>query len=311
MLQAVQTPIREPLLDLFAPFDSRRRVRSIRRLATAVVCVLAGSGAILSAGDDRPDAQALRRGWQAESQLQFAKAREIFDSAGQSRQATLGKALALLNIQPKTRGNVNASAGMLEKLLSENPDDAIGIAAAYWLGRVDQLHRYEPDPGRAADRFERLFDRHRQSYLGQMALVKAALIRLYDPADRSDRGEMIDRWAARGRALTHADAVRDFHLLLADAAGRFDLPPEVALEHLQAVDAVGVRSRKTRSDLLVRIAEYARRAGQAELAIASYARFLEAFPLDHRAYTVARRRDRLAGSSTTRPAAAPAGAGHD
>lgn len=304
-------------LDLFAPLHTQRRARSTRRLATAVLVVLAGSGAILSAGDDGPDARALRRGWQAESQLQFAEARAIFDAAGDSRQARLGKALALLNIQPKTRGNVDASAGVLEKLINENADDAAGMAAAYWLGRVDQLHRYEPDPARAAERFEQLFDRHRQSYLGQMALVKAALIRLYDPADRSGRGEMIARWAARGEALTHADAVRDFHLVLADAADRFAQPPQVALEHLLAVEAVGVRSRKTRSDLLVRIAEHARRAGQVEQAIAYYDRSLKAFPLDHRAHTVAERHDRLAGAEApttkpaTRPATAPAGAGHD
>jgi hypothetical protein len=72
-----------------------------------------------------------------------------------------------------------------------------------------------------------------------MALVKAGMIRLYDPDEDVDRRAVLAELEAAGHRLTHQDPKRDFHLMLAAAIGRFELGDEEALEHLLAAAQAG------------------------------------------------------------------------
>jgi tetratricopeptide (TPR) repeat protein len=233
-------------------------------------------GVIATAGALADDAA-----WRDAARLLVDDAHRQFVARGDR----LGEAIALLNVQPKTSGNIERAAELLDRLRGA---DEIGIAATYYLARLEQIHRFRPNPQRALALYAELFRQHPHHPLAQSGVVKAALMRLY--GGDADFAEI----EASGRQLTIPEAVRDFHLALADAAGRLNLPAEKQLEHLLVVERVGVAKRKTAADLYVRIAELARESGRAELARQFYGKFLAEFPNDQRVRLV---KERLAGTN--------------
>lgn len=228
----------------------------------------------VAAGDDLAEA------WLKAARMLPAEAHREFAAAAESREVLLGRAVTLLNVPPVTPGNLERAARWLESLRG---DDEVGIAATYFLARLEQVHRMPPNPERALRLYEELYHRHPQHPLAQMGWVKAAIWRVYEP------GTDFAALERSGEGLTDPQAVRDFHLAMADAAGRLRLPAEKQLEHLLAVDRVGVAKRKTAGDVWVRIAELAREAGQMELAREYARRFLAEFPNDQRAHLVRER----------------------
>lgn len=211
-----------------------------------------------------------------------------FEKAGTHREAQLGLAVTLVNVQPKTSANIERAAAILEVLRG---NDELGITATYYLARLEQVHRFTPDPGKALERYDQLYREHPGHPLAQMGVVKAALLRLYITRLPFEEVE------ATGVKLSDPDAVRDFHLVLADAAGRLGLSDEQALKHLLAAEQAGLAKRKTAGDVWIRIGELARLSGKRDLAARYYGKFLEDFPNDQRAFLVRERSTALRGGS--------------
>lgn len=250
----------------------------MKRTAAVGVMWAVGSGLIAAVcvAADEP----LATTWLKAARMLPAEAYREFAAAPASREVLLGRAVTLLNVPPVAPGNLERAATWLESLRG---DDEVGIAATYFLARLEQVHRMPPNPERALALYEELYRRHPQHALAQMGWVKAAIGRVYEP------GVDFAAIERSGEGLTDPQAVRDFHLALADAAGRLRLPAEKQLEHLLAVDRVGMARRKTSGDVWVRIAELARETGRRELAREYARRFLAEFPNDQRAHLVRER----------------------
>ena len=107
--------------------------------------------------DTSPDR---RRGWQELSLLNAGEAQQRFAAAAladpASREARLGLALALLQLRSRTPGNIAAAGQLLETLRAESAGDDAGIAAAYYLARIQQLHGFTPDRAAATTGYRAL-----------------------------------------------------------------------------------------------------------------------------------------------------------
>jgi len=85
----------------------------------------------------------LHAGWQDLALVNASDAQRVFATAQEtnpaSREARLGAALTLLQLRSHTPSHVADSAELLENLRRENPNDDVGIGAAYYLARIQQL----------------------------------------------------------------------------------------------------------------------------------------------------------------------------
>ncbi len=209
--------------------------------------------------------------------------RNFARQAGPNREARFGEAVTLLNLQPKTGANLDRAASLFTDIIATEPADGLGVSARYYVARIAHVHRTSPDDATALRIYRELADLSSPHPLAQRALVQLALMEIFEP--RLDPAEVrvrFERLTARGAALTESSAVRDFHLVMGDAALRFNLGEAIALDHLLAADRVGLARAATQRDTWVRIAELGRRTGRNDIAVTYYQRFLENFPRDSR-----------------------------
>lgn len=204
------------------------------------------------------------------------------------REVRLGRAVTLLSRQPTSQSQTDTAAALLEALIAEDGDDEAGVSAAFALARLEQLHRPIDADGtpRAVELYRGLAERHPGHELGQMARVKLAMIRLYEP---SGEGREMERWREVepwGVSLRDPAALRDFHLLLADACAAFGGPDELQLDHLLRAEATGELSGRQLTNTLVRLAQLGRATGRREVHERFGRRFVAEYPRDERAHTV-------------------------
>ena len=205
------------------------------------------------------------------------------------REATYGQAVMMLSAQPVTRGNIDKSVKLFQAVIQANPSDDMGISAQYFLGRVEQAHRFELNPQGAIAIYKELYRKYPEHPLVQRAFVKLVLLSLYDRITDTERASRFTAFEAAGSGLRDHDAIRDFHLLMAAACEKFGLGQEKRLGHLLAVDSVGVSKADTKAVLLVSIGEVARKLRHKDLALTYYRRFLKECHRDYRVYTVEQR----------------------
>lgn len=224
-----------------------------------------------------------------------SEAHDVFeDHPPENRTARFGEAVTLINLQPKTRSNLDRAETLFSIVAARDGDDELGVSARYYLARIAQFHRPSPDLPEALRIYHQLAASESRAALAQRALVQIALIELFEPGvPKSEVAARFDRLALRGKALTEPSARRDFNLVMGDAALRFELGDTVALDHLLAADETGLARPITQRDTWVRIAELARRAARDEIAITYYRRFLDTFLRDSRNTMVNRRLNAL------------------
>lgn len=206
------------------------------------------------------------------------------------REARFGEAVTLLSLQPKTDTNLDRAASLFAALIAAKADDDLGISARYYLARIPQVHRATPDNAAALVLFRELDALNSPHPLAQRAVVQIALIELFEPRlPASEIRSRYDRLAARSATLTEPSALRDFHMVMGDAALRFSLGETLALDHLLAADRAGIARAITQRDTWLRIAELARRTGRTDVSKTYYSKFLDTFPRDSRRLTVKER----------------------
>lgn len=239
--------------------------------------------------------------WRSTTLNLFKEAHQTF-AAEDGPEATLGEALTLLVIQPKTAANVDKAAALLSALAAGSSDlaDERAQTALYYLGRIEQVHRQTPDPAAARRHFDRLITAAPAGFWAQQAVVKRALIDLYDQEiSEETRRARFDVLVAQAAALAHDGARRDLSLLLADTALQFGYGQDLALTLLLQADAAGVVRKTEVAHVWVRIGELARILGRAGIARDYYERFLKAYPRDGRVLLI---RERLAELLAPAPA---------
>ena len=149
----------------------RLRVARLLGLGLAMTAPVSSAGASPDVESDSPSSpwRLASRGLVEEAHEEFSR---LVKSGGESRESRFGTAVTLLNVQPKTAGNVERAYRLLREIREENLTDHYGISAQYFLGRIDQIHRSSPDRESARRHFTVLIERHHEHPLGQLAVVK-------------------------------------------------------------------------------------------------------------------------------------------
>ena len=221
----------------------------------------------------------------------------------ESREALLGRAALLLLQQPKTQANLDQAVAELETLAATTPADEPAIAARYLLGRIAHTHRTPADLPAAAAHYRRLVAEHPAHRLGEQALIKLALIEIYEPGlAPEERLARFERYGRQAEELRHAGSRRDLHLLLANACTNLRLDEALALRHYMAAERAGVGNPVLRANVIVAAGELARRLGRADLAREYFERYLAEFSRDYRRAFV---KDKLAALPVTPATPAP------
>jgi len=260
--------------------------------------LLASTITVADAGDTReptPD-QAVLQAWEKATNYRYNEAYRAFlrlkKSAATSihREAAFGEALMLLNVQPKTAGNINRARELFITIESAGIEDDFAIQALYYTGRIFQTHQRVTDYENAARFFLRAIERAPDHAFGQLAVVKLANVWLYEPVPKSVKLERYGKLRELGENLTFRPARRDFNYVMGVACLCFDISEERAIEHLKDLEQVGLHQPRSLSSLYARIGETARKIGDNATAREYFQKFLDEFPRELRTQLV---RDRL------------------
>lgn len=217
------------------------------------------------------------------------------DTDPASRPARLGYALAFLQLRSRTAGNIAAAAERLEALRRENADDDTGIAAAYYLARIAQVHRLTPDRPAAVAGYRALLAAHPGHPCAQLAAPKLAILLLYDDVAAPEWERRVAEIEALIPRLSAPGAVRDTRLTLAGAFIRLQHDHARAYPLLATCLADGTLARKPRlNGVLLQAAESAHQLGRADDEARWYEQFLAEFPRDAKADEIRRRLQRQA-----------------
>jgi tetratricopeptide (TPR) repeat protein len=226
-------------------------------------------------------------GWEALARLQAREAGEAFAELPGDREARLGRAATLLALQPRTPANITRSESVLLQVVAEDADDETGVAAAYLLARIAQLHATPSQPERALERFRELRSRHPNHPLAQTGVVKSAVIILYSPGARASLPARFADVEGMADAI-HDDAIRfEFHQVLREAYGRLLGDHEGQLRHARRQLQLPAPRTVRRADVLIHAAESCRRLDRPAEALPLLNQFLAEFPRESRAGEVA------------------------
>ncbi len=235
--------------------------------------------------------------WHEVSQYDFGAAHGAFSRAS-GRDARLGEAVTLLNLQPHTAANVDQAAVLLDQIAAAKPDDELGFCARYLRARLEEIYRPEPRPAEAARRYAELIA------TGGKTSPRPAGGRAFKPAQalprRSDAPgeECVAAAEALGAGLTDSAAIRDHELLVGRACLYYGFPLERARGHLERALTAGVLNSANRADLLVTLGEIARELGDKPGAERAYRAYLAENPRADRSGAVRRRLAELAALPT-------------
>lgn len=228
-----------------------------------------------------PELTPLEKAWRDTAFSLFRDANRAFiEQTG--REARLGQALSLLQVQPKTDRNISEAASLLEEVRATDQNDNLGITARYYLGRLEHVHRTQPAPAAALPHYRELVRDHPQHPLAAQAAVKMGIIELYSPLPNEERNRLIRDYSALAQTFTDANGRRDLHLLIGEVILRFDLDKAAALDQFRAADAAGITRSTLQAEIWVKIGELARELEQYELARTYYQRFMELAVRDNR-----------------------------
>ena len=220
-----------------------------------------------------------------ESHAEFIK-QQKHAAPAEARTLRFGEAVSLLNVQPRTESNIDKAYEIFEEIIKANPDDDFALEARYMQGRIDQVQRPTPDLAKAEATFAELFAKHPTHLVGQRALVKLAIIRLYAPVDAAERRRRYDELNLAAEKITDPGIIVQIHLLLGEVARRVNYGTAEELKHYLAAEKAGVVKRRLLGDVYIRIADLARLEGKKDIAIDYYTRFLEQFPRTDRRTTI-------------------------
>jgi tetratricopeptide (TPR) repeat protein len=247
----------------------------------------------------------LDEAWSLGARLLFNDAARAFDEIAREggerrREADFGRAVMLLNVQPKTNGNVEESRTLFTRVRAENEEDDFGIASLYYLARLAHYHGRVADAKTARRYYQELSERHPEHTYGQLARLKLVTLILYGADTAGSGADRLSAAEALGTLLKDPSMRSDFHLAMADAWLRFENNEQRALDHLVAAEETGHLVRDSvRASVYVQAGELARRLGHREQAISYYRRFLADFPRDTRAWTIRGRLTNLEGELGT------------
>jgi len=228
---------------------------------------------------------ALIQAWEATTLTDFGAAVQKFKplitahDPTVARQARYGLAINLLNAPPTTESSRNQAARLLTEVVAAgNPSDELTLASRYHLARIDQSHRLTPNYPRALAAYLALAEDHPESWWGQLALQKAALIDLFSTPPGEDYRERCHAWWARLDAFHDPVVRRGFAYLMGDAFMRVLRDPVGALTCYLEAEALQLSRHDLRALMLMRTALLSRELGHTAEAVVRLRRYIAEFP---------------------------------
>jgi tetratricopeptide (TPR) repeat protein len=269
--------------------------RRIWKATRLVLVALAVGGGLVAAEAERVTEPMAAEAWAQLGRLLFDDAQQKFTAAelagATGPDLQLGQAVSWLMRQPKTSGNVEQALLGLRQVQAEEPAGSRWqLAARYLEGRVWQFHHSQPDEARAAQIYAELWQAYPETYWGQVAFLKLAIIRLYAPGEgRERKRQVLEELAVEVERVGEVAVRSTVHRALSEAYARLlgDLAGQ--MRHGWVALKLGVAKENARARLLVQVGQAAQALGEAEVAREAYQRFLADFPRDERAWLVARR----------------------
>jgi len=269
-----------------------------------LICGLAltSGGIAESAGPESME----ERGWQEASIFLFQEAHETFSDRRQpaSRESALGEAVTFLGLQPRTTRNVQRAQEALQKLIDENPDDSVGLAARFFLARLFEIHLSDPDLSKARELYDSLRLEGAGDPFAEMAASRVAIIDLYQTGGDPESMTLV------------LESIKDFPENLKTPIGRreffanvgltlvdMDGDPGEALQYLLAAAEYSFPLPQVESIVFLAIGQLAEDAGDLATAKDFYSQFVEQFPRDARRYSVERMLEELAVKESEIPPA--------
>lgn len=254
----------------------------------------------LALGFNRALATDLAGQWQKVAAYDCDGPNQVF-ARTEGREAWLGEAVTLLNLQPRTARNIDRAALLLDEVASTVPGDELGISARYLRARIEEVHRPEAQPAEAARRYLELIRTGGAHPLAQQAAVRLSLLKLYPLAETTAPPDRVAAAEALGVGLTDPAAIRDHALLVGQACLYYQLPLGQAQRHLERALAAGILNPSNRADLLVTLGEIARELGDSHRAERAYRAYLQENPQGDRTSAVKRRLTELPVSPVASP----------
>jgi tetratricopeptide (TPR) repeat protein len=230
-------------------------------------------------------------GWSELAAFQADRAMEIFEAQlreqPDSREARLGKALSLLGMQPSTEKNIHEAEAIFADLEADT-EAPYAAEAGYYLARIPDLFRRNRDPEAAASRYARCVERFAGHPFADAAAVKLYQLRLFELSggDVNEIVTTLDATESVRDRMVSETALRDFSLLLADAASFYNLEPQRILGYLRNAMETGQVVGLAKGDLLIRLGVQAAAIGANEEAIGYFEEFLREFPQNNRVQLV-------------------------
>lgn len=224
--------------------------------------------------------------WSLVEEFRFNEAGKAFGKAPESRETSFGEAVALLNAQPRSRGNLDRALAVFGKLAEENPADEIGALSRYYGGRIWQWHMETPDLEKAAGAYRTALDLG--SGLPLVETAAASLVLMESRGSGKDgRAERLLALESLAEKLRSEIGRREFHsalgyawLQLGEAGGEAAL--RKAVEHLREADRVKAARWQAEANLWIAIAEASRALDDRQTALRYYRKFLESSKRDRR-----------------------------
>lgn len=215
------------------------------------------------------------------------------ESDPHDRSALFGRAAALIGAQPRTEDRFLEAMELLKKVVTGDPDDELGIAAAYLHARILQRHLATPRTDEAKAAFLALFERQPSHPLAQYGLVKFATMEIFLRPDGDLPPRVLARLEALAVQLNDPSAIRSFHHVMGQAYQMFGLSEADALRHYRRALDIGFAKENLQVDIRLRVAELSRKTGDHALARQHYHAFLAAHPRERRAHLVREILDQL------------------
>ncbi len=255
------------------------------RLLTGLLAV--GAAGVPAYSTDEGD---LARAWALAGQSRFAEAHRLLERNGADAGAErlFAHALVLLNTPPTTEARLDEAARLLSAAAqAPSVTGDLAAAAAYFLARIEGIHRLRPDQPRAKMLYERAWREHSPTRWAQLAALRWLALHLAGIA--TDEAPADRLMAAENAAPTFVDPSlrKDFHLLMAYAWGRMQPGPEHILDHLLHAESLGIVHAQTRADVYCAIGNHALALGRTPLSLEFFQRYLREFQRDARRHHVA------------------------
>jgi len=211
----------------------------------------------------------------------------------QKRHVTFGRAVAALNKQPRSEHTVTEADRLFERVRAVDPDDNLGVASAYYLARIVQIHSFQPDEEAAAKLFRELSLKYPQHYFGQLAFLNYATITLYTQPDLAAIGEALYRIEEEGRFLSIPDISRNYFRLMGETHVYYGVSKRKGEDFFVAAMEVGFVRPALRAKMLLRLAELARSRGDFPVAKQYYEQILVEFTRSRYLYITQKRLESL------------------